>query len=420
MNNNIIEIARKIQEAGGNLYLVGGAIRDKIMGKECHDEDFCVTGLTKIEFLQLFPEAKEQGNAFQVFCMENCEFALARMERKNGRGHKEFEIETNKDITIEQDLARRDITINAIAEEVLTGNIIDPFQGSKDIKNKIIRATTTAFIEDPLRVYRVARFATQLEFNVDEGTLRLMEQLKLELMELSKERVFTELKKALEAKKPSIFFQILRKANVLDVHFKEISDLIGALQPVEYHPEGDAYNHTMIVLDKMAELTEDVVFRFCALVHDIGKGATPKNMYPHHYGHDVNGVELVSKLGRRLLIPNTWIKCGKTAAKEHMKGGIFYRMTVPKKVSFIERVSKSLLGLHGLQLVVIADKCSTRSCIESEISFERIGQECLNAINGSYIKEKYNIQENKEFANRLHNERCEWLKNYCKNSETII
>lgn len=413
MDEKIVEIAKKIQQANGKLYLVGGAIRDKLMGKESHDEDFCVVGLTGKEFLELFPNAKEQGKAFRVFCMENCEFALARKETKIGKGHKEFEIETSKQITIEQDLARRDITINSIAQDVLTKEIIDPFNGIEDIRNGIIRATTSAFAEDPLRVYRVARFAAKFEFEVEKETLKLMEKLKQELAELSKERVFVEFEKALKTNKPSIFFQVLRKANVLDVHFKEIADLIGALQPVEYHPEGDSYNHTMIVLDRMAEFTDDVILRFCALVHDIGKGVTPKRMYPHHYGHDEKGVAVVAEFGKRIFIPNSWIKCGKTAAKEHMKGGIFHKMSVPKKVSFIERVAKSKLGLHGLQLVVLADK-GNRVSEEEKIKFEEIGKECLEAINGEYIKEKYNIQEGKAFANRLHNERCKWMKDYCK------
>lgn len=419
MESEIIDIANKIAKAGGRLYLVGGAIRDKLMGNNSQDKDFCVVGLNKEEFKQLFPNVKEQGKAFEVFCINNCEFALARKERKIGKGHKEFEIETNKNITIEQDLERRDITINAIAQDVLTKEILDPFCGIKDINNRIIRATSTAFIEDPLRVYRVARFAAKLQFEVEQETLKLMEKLKTELLELSKERVFVEFKKALQTDKPSIFFQVLRRANVLDVHFKEIADLIGAIQPVEYHPEGDSYNHTMIVLDKMADLTQDVVLRFCALVHDIGKGATPKSMYPHHYGHDERGESLVLKFGNRLLIPNTWIKCGKTAAKEHMKGGIFQKMTIPKKISFIERVAKSTLGLHGLQLVVIADKC-TRDFKQEEVQFEEIGNKCLNEINGEYIKKVYNIQEGKEFAKRLHEERCKWLNNYCKSSTTIL
>lgn len=406
---DIIEIAEKIKDSGGNLYLVGGAIRDEIMGKPIYDKDYCVTGISSEKFTELFSNAMKRGKFFEVFDIDGTEFALARRERKIGVGHKEFEIDT-ENVTIEEDLARRDITINAIAKNVLTGKIIDPFNGRKDIENKIIRATTNAFMEDPLRVYRVARFAAKTEFKVEKNTLKLMEKLKPELNTLSKERIFGEFEKALKEDKPSIFFEVLKQSNTLDVHFKEIFDLIGSLQPVEYHPEGDSYNHTMIVLDKAAELTKDLGIRFAALVHDIGKGITPPSMYPHHYGHDEKGIPLVQNFGQRIGVPNKWIDYGKTAVKEHMKGGIFYKMTPAKKVNFIERVEKSKLGLHGLQIVVIADKCSTRNTKLENIEFEKIGEECIKQINGNYIKQKYNIKEGVKFAQKLHQERVEWIK----------
>lgn len=353
---DIFDIANKINNAGGRLYLVGGAVRDMLLGKEVHDEDYCVVGINEDEFEKMFPNAHSRGKSFKVYDIGKREFALARFERKTGFGHKEFEIITGKNITIEQDLERRDITVNSIAKDVITGNLIDPFNGQADIENKIIRATSRAFLEDPLRVYRVARFATSLQFNVEENTLKLMNNLKVELNTLSKERVFDEFRKALSQNKPSIFFEILRKANVLDVHFKEIYDLIGALQPQEYHPEGDAYNHTLIVLDEICKTTKDLKIRFAGLVHDLGKGATPKSQYPHHYGHDKNGVKLVKQFGDRICAPNAWVKCGKTSASEHMRGGIFYKMKPAKQVQFIEKVSKSYLGLDGLQLVVNADR----------------------------------------------------------------
>lgn len=411
---NIEKIAIKIQQNGGRLYLVGGAIRDEIMGTPAYDKDYCVTGISKEKFIKLFPKAHIRGKQFEVFSIDNVEFALARTEQKIGKGHKEFKIQTNEEITIKEDLSRRDITINAIAKDVLTGEIIDPFNGIKDIKNHIIRATTKSFKEDPLRVYRVARIAAKTEFKVEENTLQLMNELKEELLTLSKERVFNELEKALTTDKPSIFFNVLRQANVLDVHFEEIYNLIGALQPNKYHPEGDSYNHTMIVLDKATELTNNTIIRFSALVHDLGKGVTPKELYPHHHGHDEKGVELVQKLGNRIGLPSKWISYGKVASKEHMKGGIFYKMTTGKKVEFIERVAKTKLGLHGLQLVVIADKCSTRNTNIEDIEFEEIGVKCLNTINGEYIKEKYNIEEGPKFSSKLHEERVKWLKEKLK------
>lgn len=407
-DNKIKEIANKIKNAGGNLFLVGGAIRDKILQKEIFDEDYCVTGLLTEEFENLFPNAYIRGKNFPVYDMENCEFALARKERKITSGHKGFEFDANKNITIEQDLSRRDITINSIAQEVLTGKIIDPFNGIEDIKNGIIRKTTDAFNEDPLRVYRVARFASTLEFKVEKETLEAMNSLKQELHTLSKERVFTEFKKALEAKKTSIFFNVLRQANVLDVHFKEIYNLIGKEQPIQYHPEGDSYNHTMIVVDNSSKLTNDLEIKFACLVHDLGKGNTPENILPHHYGHDERGIKLVSELGKRIGIPNNWIKCGKLACKLHMKAGIFEKMTPAKQVDLIDESNKSILGLDGLKIVVMCDK--ERNGVFPNVIFDKIGKDVLSNITGDYIKEKYKIEDGIQIKNRLREERIKYIK----------
>lgn len=412
-------IANKIKNAGGRLYLVGGAVRDEILGKEVHDEDYCVTGIE--DFQKLFPEAYVRGKDFAVFDINGKEFAMARTETKQGKGHKEFDIKTEPNITIEQDLSRRDITINSIAKDVLTQEIIDPFDGQKDIKNKIIRATSKSFCEDPLRVYRVARFAAQLGFSVEKETIKMMNELKGELENLSKERVFSEFKKALETDKPSIFFEVLKQADVLDIHFKEVKALIGAEQPPKYHPEGDAYNHTMIVLDISAKLTENLEekrkleIRFASLVHDLGKGTTPKEQYPHHYGHEERGVELVKRLGNRIKVPNNWIKCGKIACKEHMRGGNFNKMKPSTKVTFIERISKSLLGLDGLQIVVNSDQASRGEKNNNIVNFETIGKKCLNEIDGTYIKNKYNLQQGIQFGNKLHEERINWMKKFGNN-----
>lgn len=411
---DILKIAKKIQEAGGTLYLVGGAIRDEIMGVPVYDRDYAVCGLAQKKFQELFPEAKRRGKAFEVFDIERTEFALARRERKTGIGHKAFETEVGKYITIEEDLARRDITINAIAKEVLTARIIDPFNAMSDIKNGIIKNIGKAFSEDPLRVYRVARIAAKTGFHVEEETLKLMNLLKGELITLSKERVFCEFEKALGTNTPSIFFDVLRKSDVLDVHFKEIYDLIGVEQPKKYHLEGDAYNHTMKSLDTSVKLTKDLGVRFAVLVHDLGKGITPRKMYPHHYGHEEKGVEIVQKFGTRIGAPKKWISYGKVASSEHMRGGIFYKMTPAKKVSFIEKVAKSKLGLHGMQVVVNSDKNKADNTDLQDIEFEKIGEECINTINGNYIKEKYGIPEGIKFKEKLHEERVSWIKENLK------
>ena len=404
---DIRKIAEKIKNAGGRLYLVGGAVRDELLGRECYDKDYCVVGIEKEKFMCLFPMAKIDGKAFPVFRIERSEFALARKEKKVGKGHKEFEFICDGNVTLKEDLERRDITINAIAKDVLTGEIFDYFGGKKDIESKTIRAIGKHFVEDPLRVYRVARFSSSLGFNVDENTISMMKSLKDELYFLSKERVFEELKKALGTKKPSIFFDVLRKANVLEVHFEPIYKLIGALQPEKYHPEGDSYNHTMIALDKSCEYTEDLEIRFSVLVHDFGKGETPKEEYPHHIGHEERGVEVVRKFCRDLRIPNSWKKCGITAAREHMRGGIFNKMKASKKVDFIERIDKSYLGLKGLQIVVNCDKFGRTS---RDLDFEKIGKKCLEEVNAEYVKKKYNLKEGILLGKRLREERIMWMK----------
>ncbi len=406
---DINEIAKIIKRNGGNMYLVGGAVRDILLGQQPHDYDYCVTGLTQEEFINIFPQSHIRGKSFSVFDLQGYEIALARTEQKSGVGHKEFNIQTGKSITIEQDLARRDITINAIAKDVLTGKIIDPYNGKQDIENKIIRATTHAFVEDPLRVYRVARFASCLKFNVEENTLNLMNKLKEELGTLPKERVFEELKKALSSNKPSIFFETLKSANVLDVHFKEINDLIGAIQPVQFHPEGDAYCHTMQVVDKASVQTKRLEVRYAALVHDLGKGVTPKEILPHHYGHDKNGVKLVENLSNRIGVPITWKKCGKLSAQEHMRAGIFFKMKPAKQVELIEKLDRSILGIDGMQIIVNSDNTNRQK--NGGNQFEKLGYNMMNEINGEYICSKYKGLKGIEIKNKLKEERIKWIKN---------
>ncbi len=410
MNKNIKEIAEIIKDNGGVLYLVGGAVRDQLLGIKSSDEDYCVVGLSHKEFLQLFPEAFCRGKSFEVFDMYGKEFALARTERKKGIGHKEFEITVDKNITIYDDLKRRDLTINSIAKNVLTEEIIDPFNGKNDLKQGIIKATSESFIEDPLRVYRAARFASKFNFIVEENTIKLMKSLRKELLALSEERVFDEMRKALSCDKPSVFFNTLKEADVLDVHFIEIYKLIGALQPEKYHPEGDAYNHTMLALDMCATITNDEKIRFATLVHDLGKGVTPKELYPHHYGHDENGVKEVENFAKRLKMPNDWTAYGKVAAKEHMKGGIFYKMTPKKQVDFIERVYNTKLGLDGLEIVVESDR-NCRGTNADKVKFAKIGNEIMTEINGNLIKEKFGLEEGIKLKQKLHEQRVELIKN---------
>ena len=374
---DIIQIANKIKANGGNIYLVGGAVRDKILKQEIQDYDYCVTGLTQEEFCNLFPEAQKRGKFFSVFDLKGYEIALARKEYKTGIGHKQFQIKTGKEITIQEDLTRRDITINAIAQDVLTGEIIDPFHGKQDIENKTIRATTNAFGEDPLRVYRVARFASTLQFLVEENTIKLMNSLKEELITLPKERIYEEFKKAIMSTKPSMFFEILKKANVLDVHFKEINDLIS--------------------------------IRYAVLVHDLGKASTPKEILPHHYGHDKNGIILVKNLSDRIGVPKKWKESGLIATIEHMRAGKFLKMKPSKQVDFIEKIDKSVLELDGMEIVIQCDYTNRQK--NNNFNFAKIGNELIKQVNGKLIKANYKEVKGVKFKKKLREERIKWIKN---------
>lgn len=298
------------------------------------------------------------------------------------------------------------------------GKIIDIFGAKEDLKNKIIRATSKHFSEDPLRVYRVARFSAILNFDVEEETIKQMKELKNELSTLSKERVFVEFRKALSCSKPSIFFEVLRKADVLDVHFKEIYNLIGKTQPEKYHPEGDSYNHTMIALDKSAELTDRLEIRYSVLVHDLGKGLTPEYMLPHHYGHDKNGVGEVIKLSNRIGVPNIWKKCGKLAAEEHMRAGIFDKMKPVKQVELIEKIDKSLLKLDGMMIVVKSDRYR-KGQTKKVFDFATLGKKMLDTVNGESILREHEKLEGEEFGKKLKEERINFLINCQKSIDNL-
>ena len=405
----VIDLASEISALGGRLYLVGGAVRDLLMGKEPHDFDYCVTGIEINEFQKLLPGAKMHGKAFPVLDFRRREFAFARKEVKTGIGHKGFEMISNKDISIEDDLLRRDITINSIAMDVLTEEIIDPYNGREDIESKIIRATSDAFVEDPLRTYRVARFASQLDFRIESNTFELMRKTKEELNTLSPERVYIELEKVLQSQKPSVFFETLKQADVLDIHFSEIQNLFGVTQPILYHPEGDAYNHTMQVIDKMAQKTNEPHIIFAGLVHDLGKALTPIEERPRHIGHEERGIEQVKNLCARLKLPTKYQKAGVTACKEHMKAGLFNEMRTAKKVDFIERLSKSALTLEGIEILANADNTKN-----TKIEFAEIGKEMLEKINAKEYPKNMDYNKIKE---NLRRDRINWLNEKLKAKE---
>ncbi len=289
------------------IYKVGGCVRDHLLGLPIVDIDWVVTGTT----VDSMRSAGYQrvGKDFPVFLHPKTkqEYALARSERKTAPGYHGFDFNTDPTITIEQDLLRRDLTINAIAEDE-DGNLIDPYGGQADIEKRILRHVSDAFVEDPVRVLRVARFAARfnhLGFKLAPETIQLIREIGTsgELGTLVAERVWSEMSRALGESNPSIFFETLRECDVLASLFPEIDNLYGVPQTAKYHPEIDTGIHVMMALEKSAELNFDNETRFAVLMHDLGKATTPADILPSHHGHEQRGVKLVTSFCKRWKVP---------------------------------------------------------------------------------------------------------------------
>lgn len=302
-------------------YLVGGAVRDKLLGLPVKDNDWVVTGATPEEMLtQNFTPV---GKDFPVFLHPETheEFALARTERKTAAGYHGFQFHADTDVTLEQDVKRRDLTINALAEDS-EGKVIDYIGGQKDIEKRILRHVSPAFAEDPVRILRIARFAARfapLKFTVAKETMQLMKDMVKsgEVDALVAERVWQEMEKALTEPSPEVFIEVLRECGALKVLFPEIDRLFGVPQPVEHHPEIDTGIHTMMVLQQACKLSQDPSIRFAALTHDLGKGTTPKKILPHHYNHEERGYHLVVGLCKRYKIPNHYRQLAEITTRYH-------------------------------------------------------------------------------------------------------
>ena len=290
------------------IYLVGGAVRDALLHLPVTEQDWVVVGATPEQLLE--QGYQQVGRDFPVFLhpVSREEYALARTERKSGNGYTGFECHAAPDVSLEQDLLRRDLTINAIARDA-HGALIDPYHGVRDLNDRVLRHVSAAFSEDPLRVLRVARFAARfahLGFTVAPDTQALMQQMADdgELAHLTPERVWKETEKALLTQDPQVYFQVLRDCGALKVLFPEVDRLFGVPAPAKWHPEIDTGIHTLMTLKIAAELSPAVDVRFSALCHDLGKGLTPPEHWPHHPGHGPAGVKLVEELCRRLRVPN--------------------------------------------------------------------------------------------------------------------
>ncbi len=303
------------------IYLVGGAVRDRLLGREVNERDWVVVGASPEEMKAL--GYRQVGKDFPVFLHPETheEYALARTERKTAPGYHGFEVHAAPDVTLEQDLARRDLTINALAQDS-AGNIIDYYHGLDDLEKRLLRHVSPAFAEDPVRILRVARFAARyahLGFRVADETVELMRCMveNGEADALVAERIWQELEKALGEPSPAVFFEVLRECGALKVIFPEIDRLFGVPQPPQYHPEVDTGVHTMMVLSQAARLSPSPMLRFAALTHDLGKGTTPKEILPSHRGHEERGARIIERLCRRLRAPKAWREMAVLVAKYH-------------------------------------------------------------------------------------------------------
>jgi tRNA nucleotidyltransferase (CCA-adding enzyme) len=292
------------------VYLVGGAVRDKLLNRAVAERDWVVVGETPESMLQ--QGFKPVGKDFPVFLHPATreEYALARTERKTSHGYTGFAVHTDTDVTLEQDLLRRDLTINAMAMTP-TGELIDPYHGQRDLEQRVFRHVSPAFSEDPVRLLRVARFAARyqaLGFTLAKETRDLLIGMVTagEVDYLVPERVWAELVKALKEPTPSAFFYVLRDCGALARIFPELDALFGVPQPAQHHPEIDTGVHSLMVLDQAALLSNDTEVRFAALVHDLGKALSPKDNLPHHYGHEQAGLTVLTKMCQRLRVPRSY------------------------------------------------------------------------------------------------------------------
>lgn len=342
-------------------FLVGGAVRDRLLGRPVSERDYVVVGAT--------PEMMESrgfrpvGRDFPVFLHPQTheEYALARTERKTARGYRGFSFNAAPEVTLQEDLARRDLTINAMAEAA-DGRLIDPFDGRHDLEERVLRHVSDAFVEDPVRLLRVARLAAQLapwDFRIAPETEAMLRELVRngEVDALVPERIWAECEKALASPDPVRFFQTLRDTGALEVLFPEIARLFGVPQPPRYHPEIDAGVHTFMVLEQAARLSTEPEVRFAALVHDLGKGDTPTETLPGHRGHEERGVVRIRALAERLRIPRRYRDLAIRVARHH---GLVHRIfelrpkTVVKLLEAID-VLRRPEGLEPFLQAVEAD-----------------------------------------------------------------
>ena len=342
-------------------YVVGGAVRDELLGRPVTDRDHVVVGATPQEMLEL--GFRPVGKDFPVFLHPDTheEYALARTERKTAPGYHGFVFHTSPDVTLEEDLVRRDLTINAMARAE-DGSIVDPYNGQDDLRERIFRHVSSAFAEDPVRILRLARFAARFpDFRVHESTLALMRSMVEagEVDALVPERVWQELSRGLMEERPSRMFAVLRDCGALARILPELDVLWGVPQPPLHHPEVDTGVHTMLVIDYAASQHYPLEVRFAALVHDLGKGASPSETWPAHHGHEFTGMKLVTGVAKRLKVPNECRDLAQMTAREHGNVSRALELRANTIVTLFERCDAFRKPERFAQML-LASECDAR------------------------------------------------------------
>ena len=410
-------------------YLVGGAVRDEILGYPFKEKDWVVVGATVDDMISA--GYLQVGKDFPVFLHPDSkeEHALARTERKTAAGYKGFEVHASPDVTLEDDLVRRDLTINAIAKDE-NGKYVDPYNGIADIEKKILRHVSDAFLEDPVRILRIARFLARyahLGFSIADETMNLMKEMVSagEVDALVPERVWQEMKKALSEKTPGAFITCLRDCGALKRILPELDRLFGVPQPEEHHPEIDTGIHTLMVLEQACKLSSDPQVRFAALVHDLGKGTTPEKDWPRHIDHEARGAKIVLEVCNRLRIPNDYRDLAERTARFHLH----YHRALELKPSTVVKTLSQLDAFRKperFEKFLLASEADARG---------RPGFEDMQLPQGDYFRQALITTkdidvnklralgyENQKLANKINDERItkiEYLKQAYKDSTVI-
>lgn len=409
------------------IYLVGGAVRDKLMGLTPKDKDYVAVGATEQDMINL--GCQKVGKSFPVFIHPETgdEYALARTEAKTDHGnpHKAFNFNT-EDVSLEEDLIRRDLTINAMALHVCPKSgeehLIDPYNGQKDILMKTLRHVSNAFKEDPLRVLRVARFATKFpEFTIAPETLQVMREMTqgFDFKNLPAERVYQEMAEAMRYEKPSIFFEVLREVDGLHF-FPELETLIDVPQNPIYHPEGDCWVHTMLVLDHAAKMKSDYreEIVFAALVHDLGKGITPTEILPKHNNHEVNGVPLVEEFCKRLRVPNNLRDAALIVTRNHLR---VHRIMESKAGSIVKLFIEMGAFKNPKYVEILARACEADDMGKNreEVIQGIFLEKCFEQVRGVSIKDTRPGLKGVAIGHEIRSVRVNRLKEFLKLSKVV-